>query len=88
MGIDEHVDKIIAAGPAKNIKPASASLFEMIHRIKESEAAAALKAAKKAKKDAVKAANKNAEQKAKDAGKMFDDMALKAGFEIKDDSNT
>ena len=88
VGIDEHVDKIIAAGPAKNIKPASASLFEMIHRIKESEAAAALKAAKKAKKDAVKAAKKNAEQKAKDAGKMVDDMALKAGFEIKDDSNT
>lgn len=88
VGIDEHVDKIIAAGPAKNIKPASASLFEMIHRIKEGEEAAALKAAKKAKKDAVKAAKKNAEQKAKDAGKMVDDMALKAGFEIKDDSNT
>ena len=88
VGIDEHVDKIIAAGPAKNIKPASASLFEMIHRIKESEEAAALKAAKKAKKDAVKAAKKNAVQKAKDAGKMVDDMALKAGFEIKDDSNT
>lgn len=88
VGIDEHVDKIIAAGPAKNIKPASASLFEMIHRIKEGEEVAALKAAKKAKKDAVKAAKKNAEQKAKDAGKMVDDMALKAGFEIKDDSNT
>ncbi len=82
------MDKIIAAGPAKNIKPASASLFEMIHRIKEGEEAAALKAARKAKKDAVKAAKKNAEQKAKDAGKMVDDMALKAGFEIKDDSNT
>lgn len=88
VGIDEHVDKIIAAGPAKNIKPANASLFEMIHRIKESEEAAALKAAKKAKKDAIKAAKKNAVQKAKDAGKMVDDMALKAGFEIKDDSNT
>ena len=88
VGIDEHVDKIIAAGPAKNIKPASASLFEMIHRIKEGEEVAALKAAKKAKKDAVKAAKKNAEQKAKDAGKMVDDMVLKAGFEIKDDSNT
>lgn len=92
VGIDEHVDKIIAAGPAKSIKPASASLFEMIHRIKESEEAAALKAAaaaeKAAKKAAVKAAKKKAEQKAKEAGKMVEDMALKAGFEIKDDSNT
>lgn len=91
-GIDEHVDKIIAAGPAKIIKPASASLFEMIHRIKESEEAAALKAAavaeKAAKKAAVKAAKKKAEQKAKEAGKMVEDMALKAGFEIKDDTNT
>lgn len=93
-GIDEHVEKIIAAGPAKIVKPASASLYEMIHRIKESEEATALKAAvaaekaaKKAKKDAVKAAKKIAEQKAKETGKMVEDMALKAGIEIKDDSN-
>lgn len=87
VGIDEHVDKIIAAGPARIVKPATASLYEMIHRIKESEEAAALKAAAAAEKAAVKAAKKKAEQKAKEAGKIVDDMALKAGFEIKVDSN-
>lgn len=93
--IDEHVDKIIAAGPAKIVKPATASLYEMIHRIKESEEVSALKAAaaveraaKKAKKEAVKAAKKIAEDKAKEAGKVVEEMARKAGCEIKNNSNT
>lgn len=95
VGIDEHVDKIIAAGPAKIVKPATASLYEMIHRIKESEEVSALKAAaaveraaKKAKKEAVKAAKKIAEDKAKEAGKVVEEMARKAGCEIKNNSNT
>ena len=95
VGIDEHVDKIIAAGPAKIVKPATASLYEMIHRIKESEevstlkaAAAVERAAKKAKKEAVKAAKKIAEDKAKEAGKVVEEMARKAGCEIKNNSNT
>ena len=98
VGIDEHVDKIIAAGPAKIVKPATASLYEMIHRIKESEEVSALKAAaaveraakkaKKAKKEAVKAAKKIAEEKAKEAGKVVEEMAQKADCEIKNNSNT
>lgn len=95
VGINEHVDKIIAAGPAKIVKPATGSLHEMIQRIKESEEVSALKAAaaveraaKKAKKEAVKAAKKLAEQKAKEAGKMVEEMAQKAGCEIKNNSNT
>ena len=95
VGINEHVDKIIAAGPAKIVKPATGSLHEMIQRIKESEEVSALKAAaaveraaKKAKKEAVIAAKKLAEQKAKEAGKMVEEMAQKAGCEIKNNSNT
>lgn len=95
VGINEHVDKIIAAGPAKIVKPATGSLHEMIQRIKESEEVSALKAAaaveraaKKAKKEAVKAAKKIAEDKAKEAGKVVEEMARKAGCEIKNNSNT
>jgi hypothetical protein len=95
VGINEHVDKIIAAGPAKIVKPATGSLHEMIHRIKESEEVSALKAAaaveraaKKAKKEAVKAAKKIAEEKAKEAGKVVEEMAQKADCEIKNNSNT
>lgn len=95
VGINEHVDKIIAAGPAKNVKPATGSLNEMIQRIKEGEEVSALKAAaaveraaKKAKKEAVKAAKKIAEERAKEAGKKVEEMAQKAGCEIKNNSNT
>ncbi len=95
VSINEHVDKIIAAGPAKIVKPATGSLHEMIQRIKESEEVSALKAAaaveraaKKAKKEAVKAAKKIAEEKAKEAGKVVEEMAQKAGCEIKNNSNT
>ena len=95
VSINEHVDKIIAAGPAKIVKPATGSLHEMIQRIKESEEVSALKAAaaveraaKKAKKEAVKAAKKIAEDKAKEAGKVVEEMARKAGCEIKNNSNT
>jgi hypothetical protein len=72
VAVNEHMDKIIAAGPAKEIKPQTGSLHEMIQRIKTSEdesslkaAAAAEKAVKKAQKDATKAAKKKLEQKGK-----------------------
>lgn len=92
--IDNKVHKIINAGPAKVIKSRTGSLHEMIQRIKDGEAVAALKAAtaaekaaKKAQKDAINAAKKLAEQKAMVAGKMVEDLALKAGREIKDNNN-
>ena len=95
MAVNEHVDKIIAAGPAKEIKPQTGSLHEMIQRIKTCEeeailkaATAAEKAAKKAQKDTIKAAKKKAEKKAEEAGKMVEEMAMRAGQEIKDNSNT
>ena len=88
VAVNEHMDKIIAAGPAKEVKPQTGSLHEMIQRIKDSENVAALKAAKKAQKDAIKAAKKKAEQKAKEAGKMVEELAMKSGHEIKDNSNT
>ena len=92
--IDNKVHKIINAGPAKVIKSRTGSLHEMIQRIKDGEAVAALKAAtaaekaaKKAQKDAINAAKKLAEQKAMEAGRMVEDLALKAGREIKDNNN-
>lgn len=88
VAVNEHMDKIIAAGPAKEVKPQTGSLHEMIQRIKDSENVAALKAAKKAQKDAIKAAKKKAEQKAKEAGKMVEELAMKSGHEIKNNSNT
>lgn len=95
VAVNEHMDKIIAAGPAKEIKPQTGSLHEMIQRIKTSEdesslkaAAAAEKAAKKSQKDATKAAKKKDEQKVKEAGKMVEDLTMKSGCEIKDNSNT
>lgn len=95
MALNEHVDKIIAAGPAKEIKPQTGSLHKMIQRIKTCEeeailkaATAAEKAAKKAQKDTIKAAKKKAEKKAEEAGKMVEEMAMRAGQEIKDNSNT
>ena len=93
--VNEHMDKIIAAGPAKEIKPQTGSLHEMIQRIKTSEdesslkaAAAAEKAVKKAQKDATKAAKKKLEQKGKEAVKMVEELSMKSSCEIKDNSNT
>ena len=95
VAVNEHMDKIIAAGPAKEIKPQTGSLHEMIQRIKTSEdesslkaAAAAEKAVKKAQKDATKAAKKKLEQKGKEAVKMVEELSMKSSCEIKDNSNT
>lgn len=83
VAINDRVERIISAGPAKPIKSLTSSFHEMIQRIKANEEVAAQKADKKAKKEAIQAAKQRADQKRKGAGDVVEKMAAKAGPEIK-----